>query len=194
MRALVTRLVQDGQVGSSWEAALRQGSSGVSTAKGCLLQEAGASAAKAASSLSWLPACHPAPSHVGTPAHSPWWPLTRLQLDFANGGYVQHDEAAAHYVGMIDQTTRGHRCVVASHGAGSQRHCCLALQSLGWAGACMCCCMCMCFKRCSAMPTFRPAAQLPEAHVWRHPACGLADRPLWAFQHTGEGLRECRCS
>lgn len=32
------------------------------------------------------------------------------QLDFVNGGYVQHDEAAAHYVAMIDQTTRGHRC------------------------------------------------------------------------------------
>ena len=31
------------------------------------------------------------------------------QLDFVNGGYVQHDEAAAHYIAMIDQTTRGHR-------------------------------------------------------------------------------------
>ena len=31
------------------------------------------------------------------------------QLEFINGGYVQHDEAAAHYVAMIDQTTRGHR-------------------------------------------------------------------------------------
>ncbi|KAL6770979.1 hypothetical protein ACKKBF_B33465 [Auxenochlorella protothecoides x Auxenochlorella symbiontica] len=30
------------------------------------------------------------------------------QLSFANGGYVQHDEAASHYVAMIDQTTRGH--------------------------------------------------------------------------------------
>ena len=32
------------------------------------------------------------------------------RLDFINGGWVQHDEAAAHYVAMIDQTTRGHRC------------------------------------------------------------------------------------
>ena len=32
------------------------------------------------------------------------------QLEFINGGYVQHDEAAAHFVAMIDQTTRGHRC------------------------------------------------------------------------------------
>ena len=31
------------------------------------------------------------------------------QLDFVNGGWVQNDEATAHYVGMIDQTTRGHR-------------------------------------------------------------------------------------
>lgn len=31
------------------------------------------------------------------------------RLSFVNGGYVQHDEAAAHYVGMLDQTTRGHR-------------------------------------------------------------------------------------
>ena len=32
------------------------------------------------------------------------------RLSFINGGWVQHDEAAAHYVAMIDQTTRGHRC------------------------------------------------------------------------------------
>lgn len=31
------------------------------------------------------------------------------RLSFMNGGWVQHDEAAAHYVAMIDQTTRGHR-------------------------------------------------------------------------------------
>lgn len=31
------------------------------------------------------------------------------RLDFVNGGFVQHDEAAAHYDAMIDQTTRGHR-------------------------------------------------------------------------------------
>ncbi len=38
------------------------------------------------------------------------------QLDFVNGGYVQHDEATAHYVAMIDQTTRGHKCVGAARG------------------------------------------------------------------------------
>lgn len=31
------------------------------------------------------------------------------RLNFVNGGYVQHDEAGAHFVAMIDQTTRGHR-------------------------------------------------------------------------------------
>jgi len=31
------------------------------------------------------------------------------RLNFVNGGYVQHDEAAAHYIGMVDQTSRGHR-------------------------------------------------------------------------------------
>ena len=31
------------------------------------------------------------------------------RLDFVNGGWVQNDEAASHYVGMIDQTTRGHK-------------------------------------------------------------------------------------
>jgi len=31
------------------------------------------------------------------------------QLDFVNGGWCMHDEAAAHYVDMVDQTTVGHR-------------------------------------------------------------------------------------
>ncbi len=35
--------------------------------------------------------------------------VRRGQLSFVNGGYVQNDEAAAHYVAMVDQTTRGHR-------------------------------------------------------------------------------------
>jgi hypothetical protein len=30
------------------------------------------------------------------------------QLNFANGGWCMHDEAATHYMGMIDQTTLGH--------------------------------------------------------------------------------------
>eukprot|EP00879_Flechtneria_rotunda_P012931 GHRR01013504.1.p1 GENE.GHRR01013504.1~~GHRR01013504.1.p1 ORF type:complete len:746 (+),score=240.71 GHRR01013504.1:364-2601(+) len=38
------------------------------------------------------------------------------RLDFVNGGFVQHDEAAAHYVAMIDQTTRGHRFLNATFG------------------------------------------------------------------------------
>ena len=53
---------------------------------------------------------------------SRWWKLQsaarkddirmlvyRGQLEFVNGGWVQHDEAAAHYVAMIDQTTLGHQ-------------------------------------------------------------------------------------
>lgn len=47
--------------------------------------------------------------------------VTRLvqdgQLEFVNGGYVQHDEATAHYVGMIDQTTRGHSFLKRTFGA-----------------------------------------------------------------------------
>lgn len=45
------------------------------------------------------------------------------RLSFMNGGWVQHDEAAAHYVAMIDQTTRGHRSV---------------LSSLSWFHLCLC--------------------------------------------------------
>jgi alpha-mannosidase len=31
------------------------------------------------------------------------------QLAFVNGGWCMHDEAATHYIDMIDQTTLGHR-------------------------------------------------------------------------------------
>ena len=30
------------------------------------------------------------------------------QLSFANGGWCMHDEAATHYLGMMDQTKLGH--------------------------------------------------------------------------------------
>ena len=35
--------------------------------------------------------------------------VANRQLTFANGGWCMHDEAAAHYVAMIEQTTLGHR-------------------------------------------------------------------------------------
>eukprot|EP00934_Nitzschia_sp_Nitz4_P002969 Nitzschia sp. Nitz4//scaffold272_size25479//12374//15946//NITZ4_008309-RA/size25479-snap-gene-0.1-mRNA-1//-1//CDS//3329545225//2959//frame0 len=35
--------------------------------------------------------------------------VANKQLSFANGGWCMHDEAATHYIGMIDQTTLGHQ-------------------------------------------------------------------------------------
>lgn len=38
------------------------------------------------------------------------------RLDFVNGGAVQHDEAGAHFMGMIDQMALGHRFLNATFG------------------------------------------------------------------------------
>jgi hypothetical protein len=46
---------------------------------------------------------------------------TAGQLDFVNGGWCMHDEAAAHYVDMIDQTTLGHRFLKEKVGALTRR-------------------------------------------------------------------------
>ena len=38
------------------------------------------------------------------------------QLEFVNGGWCMHDEAAAHYIDMVDQTTLGHKFIVEEFG------------------------------------------------------------------------------
>jgi alpha-mannosidase len=38
------------------------------------------------------------------------------QLNFVNGGWCMHDEAAAHYIDMVDQTTLGHRFLMDEFG------------------------------------------------------------------------------
>ena len=61
-------------------------------------------------------------TYVETAFFSAWWEeqtdntkslVKRLvangQLSFVNGGWCMHDEAATHYMGMIDQTTVGHQ-------------------------------------------------------------------------------------
>jgi alpha-mannosidase len=47
------------------------------------------------------------------------------QLEFVNGGWCMHDEAAAHYIDMIDQTTLGHKFIVEEFGAS-------AVPTIGW--------------------------------------------------------------
>lgn len=47
------------------------------------------------------------------------------QLSFVNGGYVQNDEATAHYIDMIDQTTLGHIFLAETFGEG-------AVPRVGW--------------------------------------------------------------
>jgi hypothetical protein len=43
--------------------------------------------------------------------------LERGQLEWANGGWCMHDEAATHYIAMVDQTTVGHRHLKREFGA-----------------------------------------------------------------------------
>jgi hypothetical protein len=42
--------------------------------------------------------------------------LQNGQLSFVNGGWCMHDEAAAHYIDMIDQTTYGHNFIAEEFG------------------------------------------------------------------------------
>jgi hypothetical protein len=101
------------------------------------------------------------------------------QLDFVNGGWVQHDEAAAHYAAMIDQTTRGHRCAGVACGCG--RRSCGAPSSSTHVGRLhTASCVLRGSRRCS-----RCCTQVLERNLWRAPARGLADRPVWALGHAG---------
>jgi alpha-mannosidase len=43
--------------------------------------------------------------------------VANKQLTFVNGGWCMHDEAATHYVGMVDQTTLGHKFLKEQFGA-----------------------------------------------------------------------------
>ncbi|CAM9842292.1 unnamed protein product, partial [Choristocarpus tenellus] len=47
------------------------------------------------------------------------------QLSFVNGGWVMHDEATAHYVGMVDQTYLGHAFLRKEFGEAS-------IPTVGW--------------------------------------------------------------
>ena len=47
------------------------------------------------------------------------------QLEFVNGGWCMHDEAAAHYIDMIDQTTLGHRFIAEEFNTS-------AIPTIGW--------------------------------------------------------------
>jgi len=51
--------------------------------------------------------------------------VARGQLEFSNGGWSMHDEAATHYIAMIDQTTLGHNFIGDHFGEG-------ALPRVGW--------------------------------------------------------------
>jgi len=47
------------------------------------------------------------------------------QLEFVNGGWCMHDEAAAHFIDMVDQTTLGHKFIVEEFGES-------AVPTIGW--------------------------------------------------------------
>lgn len=51
--------------------------------------------------------------------------VDRGQLEFINGGWCMHDEAAAHYIDMIDQTTLGHQFIREQFG---EQH----IPTIGW--------------------------------------------------------------
>lgn len=139
-RALVNKLVQDGQVAfvcqgvwakpelccfvGEWLGG--QWSGGGAACSVCLVTKAAVTAARSTLPpfLARTSTPQPMPPAVlwSMAVHATRWngPLTsptffsplpaalNPQLSFVNGGYVQHDEAAAYYVAMIDQTTRGH--------------------------------------------------------------------------------------
>lgn len=77
------------------------------------------------------------------------------QITIVNGGWVMHDEAAAHYMSMIDQTTLG-KCRTIDVKVFTYIHDIVLLR--------------------------RP--QVLEGRTELPTACGMANRPIWSLEHS----------
>ena len=120
--------------------------------------------------------------NLAPPRVPPSAPAPPLQLEFVNGGYVQHDEATAHFVAMIDQTTRGHTCAPARLRSSCSSTCMRMLRCLLHGAA-------SCPAAVSSAASFQPPAPPPGRRFLRQ-TFGVTPRVGWQIDPFGHSATQ----
>ena len=108
------------------------------------------------------------------------------QLQFINGGWCMHDEAAPHYVDMIDQTTLGHRLLLEQFNVTTPVLAATLCVQPAVLGAQPASPRVSCSPMCpGSNPTYPGCSLIYPGDAYHR----LADRPLRPLSHAGDAAR-----